>query len=282
MAVEGTAGREELLNTLQLVMPHLAGFLGEEVGLYLNDGKTYLYARDGRVPLRIRVGDPVKEGNASDIAFRTRQRVAGSFPRELYGVPYNAVAYPVIDATGEVVAVISRVTSTERQEELAAMARGLSKAVREIEFNTSNLASAAQQLAADAQQLAEGTEAIVKQSLEINRVLELIREVADQTHLLGLNAAIEAARAGEHGRGFNVVAQEIRKLAARVADFIKEAGAGLELVGKKMSALSSHIQDVSAIAQEQAASVQQVLAHIKQVKEAAALLDTRAAEFARS
>ena len=96
------------------------------------------------------------------------------------------------------------------------------------------------ELASELTQAEHSIQTLSQSSVEISSVLKVIQEIAEQTNLLALNAAIEAARAGEQGRGFAVVADEVRTLAARTQ------GSALE-IKEMIETLLNGTRDVVAL-----------------------------------
>ncbi|MDH3284032.1 MAG: methyl-accepting chemotaxis protein [Acidobacteriota bacterium] len=215
-----------------------------------------------------------------------------------------------VERIGETSIVLREVaTSAERIGEGASAALGLTRDSGEEAHRGRELAERAdeelEQIALHVERMASVAEGFRDKALSINKTVDLIATIAQQTHLVALNAAIEAARAGDHGQGFAVVADEVRQLADRAARFAEQisdvanqinSGSGVvinairdatsatrngrrviagasdslrEIAGRVLS-LVGHVEEINDLARQQTGSMDGLVSGIEEVSRIAA------------
>jgi uncharacterized protein YukE len=247
--------------------PIVAELFPEGAFLYMSDLTKIMYIQASQkftLP-NMRVGYELKD---TDIAYRTihsRQSQTMEIGAERYGVPVYIANYPLYDEENDVVGTLGVVVPKAAAGKLRGMSENLSNSLTAISETVEHLASSATKIHENEQILYGNIHSVSEILNKINEVTEFISAVANQSNMLGLNAAIEASRAGEMGRGFSVVANEIRKLANQSKETVPRIKNLTEDIENKVQEIDEKSKQSLYASEEQAAATEEISASIEEL-----------------
>jgi len=254
----------------------LANAFPEGAAIAISDLEKITYCQGAiKFPVALKVGTPVAKGGVAETCMKTGQGFTKDTEANLHMESRRVIGVPLFDSEDKkVVGSFCLTIPRGAADNLQKMAVELSSGVGEMASAMEEIAASAEEIMIGEGKLADRVKEVANISNEIYEVLAFIKTLADQTKMLGLNAAIEAARAGDHGRGFGVVAEEIRRLSdqsKQTADRIIKLTRDIE---DKITLISEASTGSVKQSQEQAAATEEVTASIMEISQIAEKLST--------
>ena len=249
---------------------------GDEIGAM---ARAVAVFRDNAIALREAEAARVAEReHAQAEKSKTLAAIAGAFERDILAIA-AAVGNSATELEAFARSMSAVLEESQRHAQTAAVVAGETRdsaagAASAIEELSASIGEIGMQVANSSDIVAEttrcvgsavtNTAALVKTVKDIDQVVSLISAIASKTNLLALNATIEAAHAGEAGRGFAIVAQEVKALAAQTTTALAEiktktlaVGEVIEIVRKANEAMAQSMSEVQLISGAISKSVQQ-------------------------
>jgi len=215
----------------------------------------------------LQVNNILLEESMSLETIKSKQPIIRELNASIHGIPTLEVCYPLLDEdnSDEVVGCFAIITPKKVAANLRNMSESLESGLTGIASAIEELAASSSNIHTNEMELNNEIKKIISLSEEINEVSFFIKEIADKTKMLGLNAAIEAARAGDAGRGFGVVAEEIRKLSEQSKSTVPKIKRLTDSIKLKVSDASESSQSSLASSQEQAAATEEITASVEEL-----------------
>jgi PAS domain S-box-containing protein len=197
---------------------------------------------------------------------------------------FEATYTPVYNSEGYVQGVIKVATDITKREnavseltrELQQMAEGLLKRADEGVSSGQEIESSIKQAVKETNDNMQVLQLLERKAESVKKLTDKIRSIADYTNLLALNAAIEAAHAKEYGRGFNVVANEVRKLASQTEEATKEVNSDLESITVQVEEIVKGMKNSQTIIIDGQTLVNKAVEEFTGIGQAADQLDRQA------
>lgn len=245
------------MNAVESLIRHMPLFkivIRGDASVMLFDREKILYFTPGKfMDLPYKPGDPLEEINRDFKDLKGgKEKVMTHFPKEIFGIALDALFIPILEDDGEVAAVLSISYSMENETMLREFMSQTEEIAGKLMESVQSVAAHSEELSATSEQILENSREAVRNSSNVSKVAGFIREISEQTNLLGLNAAIEAARVGEAGAGFGVVATEVRKLSVDTKKATTEIEQSLLDVKTTIQRMENEISDIASSSHDQA------------------------------
>lgn len=249
--------------------PVLAEMFHEGSIMYMTDLNQVAYRQASQkfdLPI-FPVDYVLQEDDVAAKAIKAKKPMTVEFDAEKYGTPLAVIDYPLLDEDDpdKVVASLGVITPKKNAAELRDISKNLGEDLTAISAAIEELAASATEIHSNEQSLNTDIQEVINLSEEINEVSAFIKEIADETKMLGLNAAIEAARAGDAGRGFGVVAEEIRKLSEQSKSTVPRIKKLTDSIKAKVDNVGERSTSSLHSSQEQAAATEEITASIEEI-----------------
>jgi hypothetical protein len=248
-----------LLESLKLAAPYFQLVMKGDVTLGVIDKQsgTYLcYLPSSKLDFGFRDGDRINPDDQIVQHALKGKEFSATIPDEVYGIPLRAAAFPIKDGSGVVMGALAFGFPLDKQVKLEQYMDTINEITNNLQDKIHVVASHSEELAATSEEISTQSEVALEDSKKTHSVIDFIRSISQQTNLLGLNASIEAARAGQHGAGFNIVAQEVRKLSNETSNATQSIDTSLKSITSNINSLKESMKQITGASNEQATLVQ--------------------------
>ena len=252
----------EILRAFSIVLPYLNDLARDDTAFGLADNEKYIqYEPAEGFELQLKAGsellDIIKDSLRSGKLEKGDTSVAGK--------KIKVISIPIRNSKGQIIGTISDGIDLDNSNQLVNSISEIAEALDQVSISVNELANSASNFALTGQNTLKQAQDVMETSKKTSDAIEIINTIANQTNLLGLNAAIESARAGEYGRGFNVVSTEIRKLATQSKESTRTIHNIAMNMNESINTIIGSVNESASESENQAAAIEEISATIESI-----------------